>query len=61
MEDQEKPEKTETFQLGQDLSEMSVSELRETAETLRLEILRLEEAASSKSEHLNAAEALFKI
>lgn len=60
MEDEENPSKPVTFELGQDISDMSVDELRETADLLRTEIARLEDAAASKSAHLSAAEALFK-
>jgi len=60
MEEEEKQPKTDIYQMGQDLSDMSVEELRYTVELLNLEIERLEEAAASKSAHMTAAEALFK-
>lgn len=60
MDEEEKPAKKENYQIGQDLSEMSVEELRDTVNLLNTEIERLEEAAASKSAHLSAAEALFK-
>lgn len=53
------PRKKPTFELGQKLDDLSVEELDETIETLRLEIERLAIARQSKSNHLDAAAALF--
>ncbi len=59
MEDEE-AKKPVRFQIGQDVSDMSVDELTEMVTVLKEEIERLEQAAGAKSTHLNAAEALFK-
>lgn len=48
------------FSIGMDLSELSVEELQNTIVLLREEIARLDAAAQAKSDHLSAAEALFK-
>ena len=60
MEDEEIRKKQEAYTLGQDLSLMSVEEIGEMIEILKQEIARLESAGKSKSDHLSAAEALFK-
>ena len=48
------------YRLGQPLDELSVDELQKLASELRLEIERLERTAKEKSEHLSAADSLFK-
>lgn len=48
------------FSIGMDLSELSVEELQNTIVLLREEIARLDAAAQAKSDHLSAAQALFK-
>ncbi len=58
--DDEPQKKKRSFQIGQDLSELSVDEIKETITELEEEIVRLQDAAGSKSAHLSAAEALFK-
>ena len=60
MDEDEIRKKQESFTLGQDLSLLSVEEIREMIEIMKGEISRLEDAAQSKSDHLSAAEALFK-
>ncbi len=57
--DSNEPKKKPTFELGQKLDELSVEELSETIEVLKIEIERLNEAKESKSKHLDAAAALF--
>lgn len=47
-------------EIGQDLSLLSVAELRERVEQLRAEIARLEADMAAKGETKAAAEALFR-
>jgi uncharacterized small protein (DUF1192 family) len=47
-------------EIGQDLSLLSVAELRERVERLRAEIARLEADMAAKGETKAAAEALFR-
>lgn len=47
-------------QIGQDLSTLSLHELEERIAALRQEIVRLEEAKTSKTASLTAASAFFK-
>lgn len=54
------PKKQPSFQIGQDLSDLSVDELHKYAETLRTEIIRLKEAATAKTASLSAADAFFR-
>jgi len=59
MDEEEKP-KHAGYQIGADISELSVDELIEIIGELKKEIARLEHAANNKSDHLSAASALFK-
>ena len=52
--------KLKRYEIGMELNELSVEELLTYADHLRLEIERLEQEAKAKSEHLTAANALFK-
>jgi uncharacterized small protein (DUF1192 family) len=54
------PKKPKAYELGQDLSKLSVGELKELATTLREEIARVEAAAAAKEASRNAADAAFK-
>lgn len=54
------PRKKKDFEIGGDLSTMSVAELKELAETLRGEIARIEEAINEKESSRNAADSVFK-
>ena len=54
------PPKKKSYELGQDLSKLSVAELRELADALRTEIARVEQTAQAKQSSLSAAEAAFK-
>ncbi|MCR4268018.1 DUF1192 domain-containing protein [Nitratireductor sp. ZSWI3] len=47
-------------QVGQDLSLLSVEELRERVDQLKREIVRLEQELASKGATKDAAEALFR-
>lgn len=54
------PKKKKAYELGQDLSKLSVGELAELVETLKAEIARVEAARASKQASLSAADAAFK-
>jgi uncharacterized small protein (DUF1192 family) len=54
------PKKSKGYELGQDLSKLSVSELKTLAEDLKGEIARIEAALSAKQSSLSAAEGAFK-
>jgi uncharacterized small protein (DUF1192 family) len=54
------PKKPKGYELGQDLSKLSVSELKNLVEDLKGEIARIEAALSAKQSSLSAAEAAFK-
>ncbi|MEM9332919.1 MAG: DUF1192 domain-containing protein [Pseudomonadota bacterium] len=60
MDEDDKKKKSESYVIGQDLSLLSVDELEDMIEILNQEATRLAEAKSAKSQHLSAAEALFK-
>ncbi|MBR0723006.1 DUF1192 domain-containing protein [Bradyrhizobium manausense] len=60
MEDDDRPRKKITHEIGQDLSLLSVEELTERVALLRTEITRLEEAASKKRASRDAANSFFK-
>lgn len=57
--EEETPKKKRAFEIGQNLEDLSVEELDETITVLEREISRLKSARNAKSDHLNAAEALF--
>ena len=54
------PKKKKSYELGQDLSKLSVGELAELVETLKAEIARVEAAGAAKQASLSAAAAAFK-
>jgi uncharacterized small protein (DUF1192 family) len=54
------PKKKKAYELGQDLSKLSVGELTELVETLKAEIARVEGARTAKQASLSAADAAFK-
>lgn len=58
--DEERPKKTLVHEIGQDISMLSVEELRERIELLRTEIKRLEQVKDQKGSHKSAADAFFK-
>ena len=60
MEDDDRPRKKVTHEIGQDLSLLSVEELTERVALLKTEIVRLEEAASKKRASRDAADSFFK-
>ncbi len=54
------PKKAKSYELGQDLSKLSVGELRALIENLKVEIARVEQALANKQSSKSAAEAAFK-
>ena len=60
MEDDDRPRKKVTHEIGQDLSLLSVEELIERVALLKTEIGRLEEAATKKRASRDAANSFFK-
>lgn len=59
-EDDDRPRKKISHEIGQDLSLLSVEELNERVALLTSEIARLEEAATKKRASRNAADSFFK-
>jgi uncharacterized small protein (DUF1192 family) len=60
MEDDDRPRKKITHEIGQDLSLLSVEELTERIALLTTEIARLEVAATKKRASKDAANSIFK-
>lgn len=58
--DDEPKKKPKTHEVGQDLSALSVAELKDRVEILRTEIARIEAELTAKGSTKNAAEALFR-
>lgn len=54
------PARKATHEVGQDLSRLSVDEIRARVDLLREEIVRLERAADAKAADRRAADLLFK-
>jgi uncharacterized small protein (DUF1192 family) len=54
------PPKKKSYELGQDLSKLSVAELRELIEALKNEIARVEQTLKAKQSSLDAAQSVFK-
>jgi uncharacterized small protein (DUF1192 family) len=54
------PKKVKAYELGQDLSKLSVGELAELIETLKEEIARVEAVRAAKQSSRSAADAAFK-
>jgi uncharacterized small protein (DUF1192 family) len=52
--------KRKAYELGQDLTKLSVGELAELIETLKAEIARVEQARAAKQSSLSAADAAFR-
>ena len=59
-EDDDRPRKKITHEIGQDLSLLSVEELTERVALLKTEIARLAEAAAKKRASRDAANSVFK-
>jgi len=60
IEDDDRPRKMVSHEIGQDLSLLSVEELTERVALLKSEITRLEEAATKKRASRDAANSMFK-
>ena len=60
IEDDDRPRKKVSHEIGQDLSLLSVEELNERIALLSSEITRLQEAATKKRASKNAADSFFK-
>jgi uncharacterized small protein (DUF1192 family) len=60
MDEDDRPKKKIAHEIGQDLSLLSVAELRERIALLREEIARLEATIANKEASRNAAEGFFK-
>ena len=60
IDEDDRPKKKITHELGQDLRLLSVEELRERIDLLKAEIARLEADIKSKQASRNAAEVFFK-
>jgi uncharacterized small protein (DUF1192 family) len=58
--DLDDPKKVKAYELGQDLSKLSVGELAELIETLKQEIARVEAVRAAKQSSRSAADAAFK-
>ncbi|MET3856068.1 MULTISPECIES: DUF1192 domain-containing protein [unclassified Rhizobium] len=58
--DEERPQKKTAHEIGQDLSLLSVGELKERVELLKSEIARLEAESAKKASGRAAAEGLFR-
>ena len=54
------PKKAKTYELGQDLSKLSVGELQALIEALKDEIARVERTLDAKQSSKSAAESVFK-
>ena len=54
------PKKAKSYELGQDLSKLSVGELSALIDKLKAEIARVEQALATKQSSKSAAEAAFK-
>lgn len=57
--DEEEVKKPVSYKIGQNLEDLSVDEIVKVIENLKKEISRLEATQKAKSDHLNAAQALF--
>jgi len=60
MDDEDRPKKKIAHEIGQDLTLLSVAELRERIELLKSEIARLEADIKGKQASRSAAENFFK-
>jgi uncharacterized small protein (DUF1192 family) len=60
MEDPAEPRKKVVHEIGQDLSQLSVFELKERMAALNAEIARIESAVQKKESSKNAADNFFK-
>jgi uncharacterized small protein (DUF1192 family) len=54
------PKKAKSYELGQDLSKLSVGELKALIDALKEELARVEQTLHAKQSSKSAAEAAFK-
>ncbi len=54
------PKKKKSFEIGEDLSALSLNELEELIATLKDEISRIEQAIDAKQSSKQAADSVFK-
>ena len=54
------PKKAKSYELGQDLSKLSVGELRALIDDLKTEIARAQQTLDAKQSSKSAAESVFK-
>ena len=54
------PKKAKSYELGQDLSKLSVAELRALIDDLKTEAARVEQTLATKQSSKSAAESVFK-
>jgi uncharacterized small protein (DUF1192 family) len=54
------PKKPKAYELGQDLSKLSIGELAALVDTLKAEIARVEATRAAKESSKSAADAAFK-
>ncbi len=60
MDEEERIKKPASYEIAQDLSQLSIEEIEETISLLEAEIVRLREEKDQKGKQMSAAEALFK-
>lgn len=54
------PKKAKSYELGQDLSKLSVAELQALIDELKADIARVEQTLAAKQSSKSAAESVFK-
>jgi uncharacterized small protein (DUF1192 family) len=54
------PKKAKSYELGQDLSKLSVAELQALIDDLKAEVARVEQTLAAKQSSKSAAESVFK-
>lgn len=54
------PKKAKSYELGQDLSKLSVGELQALIDDLKADIARVEQTLAAKQSSKSAAESVFK-
>jgi uncharacterized small protein (DUF1192 family) len=60
MDEEDRPKRPKTHEIGQDLALLSIAELDERVGSLRAEIMRLETAKAHKLAAQGAAQSFFK-
>ena len=54
------PKKAKSYELGQDLSKLSVAELQALIDDLKADVARVEQTLAAKQSSKSAAESVFK-